>query len=123
MTPPARPDLSAEYLADLAVDNGEGGAQMMIADQMLRRSMVANVRKQMQRLEAHARADERRKARAELIAELEKPIEAVGELEYQLDKADSIYENSGQRMAPATEFARLVQEHLISRIPSTKEAS
>lgn len=67
---PDLPELSAEHLARLAVENGEGGAQQLIDDPILYQSMVANVRKQMQRLEAWARADERRKARAELIAEM-----------------------------------------------------
>lgn len=70
-TPPdLPPNFSVEYLANIAVENGEGGAQQMIVDKVLHQSIVANVRKQMQRLEAHARADERHKARAELIAEL-----------------------------------------------------
>jgi hypothetical protein len=42
--------MTPEYLADLAIDNGEGAAQAKITDKFLRESLVLNVRTQMQRL-------------------------------------------------------------------------
>lgn len=39
----------AHYLAVLAIDNGEGGAQIEIKDEWLRESLILNVEKQMKR--------------------------------------------------------------------------
>ena len=42
--------MTPEYLADLAIDNGECAAQAEITDKFLRESLVLNVRTQMERL-------------------------------------------------------------------------
>jgi hypothetical protein len=43
-------NMTPEYLADLAVDNGECAAQIEITDKVLRDSLVLNVKTQMERL-------------------------------------------------------------------------
>jgi hypothetical protein len=45
------------WLAELAIDNGEGGAQLEIADATLRESLIINVEKQMARAVKEALAD------------------------------------------------------------------
>lgn len=46
------------YLAVLAVDNAEGGAQLEIKDEWLRKSLIVNVKKQMKRAVEEATAVE-----------------------------------------------------------------
>ena len=47
-------DERIHYLATLAVDNGEGGAQKEIEDKWLRESLILNVEVQMKRAIAEA---------------------------------------------------------------------
>lgn len=46
---PTDPKKRIHWLAELAVDNGEGGAQVEIQDKWLRESLILNIEKQMQR--------------------------------------------------------------------------
>lgn len=42
--------MTPKFLSELAIDNGECAAQMVIEDKILRDSLILNVRKQMERL-------------------------------------------------------------------------
>lgn len=46
---PKATDLSSAYLSELAIELGEGGAQLEITDKVLRESLILNVKKQMER--------------------------------------------------------------------------